>query len=91
MHMKNAEEDSIYKCSAELLDKGYVYEVDGLFCPLTNNTYLKISRNKHKYSYSIVEYINNTFNYLSSAYTCKEAITEDKTSRTNKLEEYVIV
>ena len=86
--MKNAEEDSIYKCSSELLNKGYIYEADGLFCPLTNNTYLKISRNKQKYSYAIVEYTNNTFNYLSSAYTCKEAITEDKTSRTNKLEEY---
>ena len=88
MHTNNAEQDSIYKCSSELLDKGYIYEDDGLFCPLTNNTYLKISRNKQKYSYSIVESKNNTFNYLSSAYTCKESITEDKTSRINKLEEY---
>ena len=80
--------DNIYKCSQSLEEKGYMYTTDGLYCPLTDNMYLKIGRNTNKYTYSIAEYENYTFNYISSTYTCKEAITEDKDSRTKKLVEY---
>ena len=57
-------------------------------CPLEKDTSLKIGRTDKKYSYSLGRYDNYTFNYLSSAYTCKESITEEKDSRTKKLEEY---
>ena len=80
--------DNIYECSSKLTDKGYKSTRDGLICPLENNTYLKIGRTDKKYSYSLGNYNNNTFNYLSSAYTCKESITEEKDSRTKKLNEY---
>ena len=79
---------SIFKCSSELEKKGYMYTDDGLYCPLADDKYLKIARNDDKYSYSLVEYKNSTFNYISSAYSCKEAITEEKNSRTKKLVEY---
>ena len=69
---------SIFKCSSELEKKGYMYTDDGLYCPLADDKYLKIARNDDKYSYSLVEYKNSTFNYISSAYSCKEAITEEK-------------
>ena len=81
-------EKSIYECSGNLEEKGYKYTTNGLYCPLTKDKYLEISRSDKKYSYSIAEYTNKTFNYLSSAYTCKESITEEKTSRTDKLSEY---
>lgn len=82
------QEDSIYKCSTKLEEKGYKSTTDGLICPLENNTYLKIGRTDKKYSYTLGNYDNYTFNYLSSAYTCKESITEEKDSRTKKLKEY---
>lgn len=91
MTLYNAEEeqnDSIYKCSSKLEEKGYKSTADGLICPLENNTYLKIGRTDKKYSYSLGSYDNYTFQYLSSAYTCKESITEEKDSRTKKLKEY---
>lgn len=91
MTLYNAEEeqnDSIYKCSSKLEEKGYKSTADGLICPLENNTYLKIGRTDKKYSYSLGSYDNYTFQYLSSAYTCKESITEEKDSRTKKLNEY---
>ncbi|WP_296865418.1 hypothetical protein [uncultured Methanobrevibacter sp.] len=91
MQSNNAEElsdESIYKCSSKLEYKGYMYGTDGLYCPLGDDKYLKISRTDKKYSYSIVEYVDYTFNYLSSAYTCKEAITEHKTSRTDTIKKY---
>lgn len=86
--LENKYNNSIYKCSSELEEKGYMYTDDGLFCPLADDKYLKIARNHDKYSYSLVEYKNSTFNYISSAYSCKEAITEEKNSRTKKLVEY---
>lgn len=89
--MKNNNEKhkkSIYECSSNLEEKGYKYTDNGLYCPLINDKYLEISRSDKKYSYSLAEYTNNTFNYLSSSYTCKESITEEKTRRTDKLSEY---
>lgn len=80
--------DSIFKCSETLEEKGYMYTTDGLYCPLADNMYLKIGRSNNKYTYSISKYENYTFNYISSEYSCKEAITEDKASRTKKLIEY---
>lgn len=88
MNLENKNNDSIYKCSAELEKKGYKYETDGLCCPIEDNIYLKIGRTDNKYSYSFVEYNDYTTNYLTSAYTCKEAITEDKDSRTKKLKQH---
>lgn len=85
---KEKSEKSIYKCSTNLEEKGYKYTNNGLYCPLLDDKFLEISRVDKKYSYSITEYTNNIFNYLSSAYTCKEAITEEKASRTDKLVEY---
>lgn len=85
---KTEECNSIFKCSTKLTEKGYKSTTDGLICPLENNTYLKIGRTDKKYSYSLGSYDNYTFNYLSSAYTCKESITEEKDSRTKKLNEY---
>ena len=85
---KEKPEKSIYKCSTNLEEKGYMYTVNGLHCPLLNDKFLEISRADKKYSYAIIEHTNNTFNYLSPAYKCKEAITEEKTSRTDKLVEY---
>ena len=85
---KTEECNSIFKCSTKLTEKGYKSTTDGLICPLENNTYLKIGRTDKKYSYSLGSYDNYAFNYLSSAYTCKESITEEKDSRTKKLNEY---
>ena len=85
---KTEECNSIFKCSVRLTEKGYKSSIDGLICPLENNTYLKIGRTDKKYSYSLGSYDNYTFQYLSSAYTCKESITEEKDSRTKKLKEY---
>ncbi len=80
--------DNIFKCSLALEEKGYKYTTEGLFCPLVENIYLKIGRTNNKYSYSLVKYENLTFNYMSSTYTCKEPITEEKDSRTKKLNQY---
>ena len=91
MQSNNTEDalnNSIYKCSSQLEEKGYMYATDGLFCPLEDNKYLKISRTDKKYSYSLVEYVDYTFNYISSSYTCKEAITEHKASRTKAINKY---
>ena len=85
---ENEYDKSIFQCSSELTKKGYMYTDDGLLCPLVENKYIKIGRNNNKYTYSLVEYENSTFNYISSTYTCKESITEDKESRTKKLSEY---
>lgn len=83
----NILENSIFKCSKELEDKGYLYNDNGLLCPISNNYYLNIGRTDKKYSYSIVEVEDGKMKYLSSAYTCKEAITEEKNSRTEKIDE----
>lgn len=82
------QKDSIYKCSSKLAEKGYKSTTDGLICPLKDDYCLKIGRTDKKYSYSIGKYDNYTFNYLSTSYTCKESITEEKDSRTKKLNEY---
>lgn len=85
---EEALDNSIYKCSTKLMEKGYLYSDDGLYCLLENDMYLKIGRTDKKYTYSIAQYENHTFNYISSAYATKESITEEKDSRTKKLEEY---
>lgn len=87
-NLGNEETKSIYECSPKLAEKGYKSTIDGLICPLENDKYLKIGRTDKKYSYSIGSYDSFTFNYLSSAYTCKESITEEKDSRTKKLNEF---
>ena len=79
---------SIFKCSTELAEKGYLYSNDGLLCPISDRYYLNIGRTDKKYSYSFVKNEGNDFKYISSAYTCKESITEEKDSRTKKLNEY---
>lgn len=76
--IKNECDNSIFKCSSELVEKGYMYSDDGLFCPLVDDKFLKIERNNDKYSYSLVEYKNTTFTYISSSYSCKEAILKKK-------------
>ncbi len=85
---ESEDNNSIYKLSSELTEKGYAYSNDGVFCPLEDKYYLKIGRTDKKYSYSIVKYEDYEFKYISSAYTCKEPITEDKESRTRKLKEH---
>ncbi len=80
--------ECIFKCSQSLEEKGYKYTNEGLYCPLIDNKYLEIGRTDKYFRYSIVEEKDSTFNYISSTYTCKEAITEDKDSRTKKLVEY---
>ena len=87
-NLGNEKTKSIYECSPKLAEKGYKSTIDGLICPLENDKYLKIGRTDKKYSYSICSYDSFTFNYLSSAYTCKESITEEKDSRTKKLNEF---
>ena len=79
---------SIFKCSKELAEKGYLYSNNGLLCPITDDKYINIGRTDKKYSYTFVEHEGNNFKYISSAYTCKESITEEKDSRTRKLNEY---
>lgn len=79
---------SIFKCSKELAEKGYLYSNNGLLCPISDSYYLNIGRTDKKYAYSFVKNEGNDFKYISSAYTCKESITEEKDSRTNKLNEY---
>lgn len=80
--------NSIYKCSSQLEEKGYLYNTDGLLCPLEDNYFIKIERTEKKYSYSIVKKENNDIKYVSSSYTCKEAITEYKESRTKQFTKY---
>ena len=65
-----------------------MYGDDGLFCPIEDPYFVKIGRTDKRYSYSIVKLENNKFNHVSTAYTCKESITEEKESRTKKLNEY---
>ena len=84
---EKAQDKSIYKCSSKLEEEGYI-STDGLLCPLGDGTYVKITRINGKYSYSLVEYENSTLRYISPAYSCKEAITEEKNSRTKKLVGY---
>ena len=79
---------SIFKCSKELAEKGYLYSNNGLLCPITDDYYLNIGRTDKKYYFSFVKYENNDFKYITSSYTCKEPITEEKDSRTKKLNEY---
>ena len=86
--MADINNNELYKCSPELEDKGYIYTTDGLYCPLVNNKYLEISRTNKKYSYSLVEYDDSTFNHISPNYSCKEPITEDKKSRTEAINKY---
>ena len=85
---KSEDTTSIFKCSKELAEKGYLYSNNGLLCPISNSYYLNIGRTDKKYAYSFVKNEGNDFKYISSAYTCKESITEEKDSRTKKLNEY---
>ncbi len=85
---ESEENTSIFKCSKELAEKGYLYSNNGLLCPISDSYYLNIGRTDKKYAYSFVKNEGNDFKYISSAYTCKESITEEKDSRTKKLNEY---
>lgn len=87
-YIDTEEKNTIYQCSSKLEDKGYFSNKDGLYCPLKEETYLKISRGDSKYCYNLVEYQNDTITPISMTYSCKEAITEEKGSRTKKLNEY---
>lgn len=85
---ENPSDNSIYKCSEKLAEKGYMHNNKGLLCPISDDYYLNIERTDKKYSYSFVKNENNDFKYVSTSYLCKEAITEEKNSRTEKLNEY---
>ena len=87
-NIESEDNDSIFKCSSQLAEKGYSYTTDGLLCPLEDDYFIKIGRTDKKYSYSIVKKEDNDIRYVSSSYTCKEAITEYKESRTKQLTEY---
>lgn len=87
-NQKLDDKNSIYECSSQLENKGYMYTNDGLYCPLVDTYYLEISRTTKKYSYSLVDYKNSIFNHISENYTCKESITEHKKVRTDKINEY---
>ena len=62
---ESEDNNSIYKLSSELTEKGYAYSNDGVFCPLEDKYYLKIGRTDKKYSYSIVKYEDYEFKYIS--------------------------
>lgn len=79
---------STFKCSKELAEKGYLYSNNGLLCPITDSDYIEIGRLDKKYNYTFVKRESNDFKYVSPSYTCKESITEEKDSRTKKLNEY---
>ena len=85
---KSEDTTSIFKCSKELAEKGYLYSNNGLLCPISNSYYLNIGRTDKKYAYSFVKNEGNDFKYISSAYTCKESKKKKKDSRTKKLNEY---
>lgn len=81
--------ESIYKISDKLIEKGYFYDDDGLYCPLVGAYYLKISREATQYSYTIGLYINNDFEVESLSFTCKKPINVEHGDRNKKLGEYV--
>lgn len=88
LELDDPSDNSIYKCSQKLAEKGYMHSNDGLYCPLKDNYYLKIGRTDKKYSYTLVKYENYEFEYMSTAYTCKEPITQDKNARNERLKEH---
>lgn len=89
INQENDEVSSIYKCSQNLISKGYKYDNDGLYCPFgtVEKYYLKISR-ENSYSFTIGIYNEGVFEAKSIAFTGNKSICEEHGDRNKKLGQY---
>lgn len=81
---------SIYKVSQELQNKNYKYDNDSLYCHLNDSYYLKVSREKSKFSFTIGTYIDCTFKACSLEYTSNKSICEFNKDRNKQLNEFAL-
>ena len=83
---------SIYKTPKSLEEKGYKYNLSGLFCPFNTNPqyYLRIGRNSSSYEYSIgLLNSNNEFKSQTSKYYNTKPITVINNTREKELRNQV--
>ena len=87
--MSNINNNEIYKISSKLDEKGYEYDEKGIYCPITNKIFLRISREETEYAYVLVEKEGSTSKYISPLYKNKKSITESSDSLKNKIKSFL--
>ena len=90
--LKELTDLSIYKPDKLLMEKGYRYNSDGLFCPFETNPqyYLRIGRNPNSYEYSIgLLNEDNEFESKTSKYYNTKPITVINDTRDKQLKNQV--
>lgn len=90
--LKELTDLSIYKPDKLLMEKGYRYNSDGLFCPFDTNPqyYLRIGRNANSYEYSIgLLNADNEFETKTSKYYNSKPITVINDTRDKQLKNQV--
>ena len=90
--LRELTDHSIYKPDKLLMEKGYRYNSDGLFCPFETNPqyYLRIGRNANSYEYSIgLLNADNEFESKTSKYYNAKPITVINDSRDKQLKNQV--
>ena len=83
--MSDINNNELYKCSSELEEKGYEYDKKGIYCPITNKIFLKITREETEYAFVLVEKEGSTSKYISPTYKNKKSITELSDSLKSKI------
>lgn len=87
--MSDINNNELYKCSSKLEKKGYEYDKKGIYCPITNKIFLKISREETEYAFVLVEKEGSTSKYISPTYKNKKSITESSDSLKNKIKSFL--
>ena len=83
--MSDINNNELYKCSSKLEKKGYEYDKKGIYCPITNKIFLKITREETEYAFVLVEKEGSTSKYISPTYKNKKSITELSDSLKSKI------
>lgn len=87
--MSDINNNELYKCSSKLEKKGYEYDEKGIYCPITNKIFLKITREETEYAFVLVEKEGSTSKYISPTYKNKKSITESSDSLKNKIKSFL--
>ena len=87
--MSDINNNELYKCSSKLEKKGYEYDEKGIYCPITNKIFLKITREETEYAFVLVEKEGSTSKYISPTYKNKKSITELSDSLKSKIKSFL--
>lgn len=84
----NPHKNSIYKISKDLIDDGFKFDSEGLYCPLKATAgvvlYLKVEREHQSYGYTIGDY-GNKFISKTPTFNSKKPICADDQKRNKYL------